>query len=209
MPRSRKMQVNCAAAGFCVAAGFFFNRSGHPRAMAVSESDGHWARAVATAEPANAPKNPIATLFSVTCTARGACVAAGSYLDRSGHSQAMIVTESHHRWNKAVTIAMPPDASADPVAGLDSVACRRTGYCVAVGSYLSRARHEQSIRVTEAAGRWRRAVKVGLPASHSTSHPDSRLNAVACPPGRSCIAVGGYLDNAGHQQAMAATVPAP
>jgi hypothetical protein len=92
-----------------------------------------------------------------------------------------------------IDAGLPRDASTDteaaPFAGLDSVACRRAGFCVAIGSYSTQLDIEPLI-VTKSAGRWRRAARLAaLPAG---AFPDnSSFTDVACWAAR-CVAVGSY-----------------
>jgi uncharacterized repeat protein (TIGR01451 family) len=48
---------------------------------------------VAAALPANAASNPSGFVGSVSCASAGTCTAVGSYTDRSGHAQGLLLTQ--------------------------------------------------------------------------------------------------------------------
>jgi len=67
-----------------MAGGEYYDSSNNHRAMVVTESGGHWARACELKLPSNAEPNPYAEVNSVACTGVGSCVAVGNYQDGSG-----------------------------------------------------------------------------------------------------------------------------
>jgi len=62
------------------------------------------------------------------------CTAAGSYIDTSGHEQALLLAHSGTRWTAAES-PLPTGAASVPEARLDAVACPSTTSCVVVGTY--------------------------------------------------------------------------
>lgn len=168
--------------------------------MALTESKGRWARAVAVRLPKNAVANPAAVLNSVSCTSAGSCVAVGYFASTSGHGEAMTATQAKGLWARAVQLRPAAGAAANPEAELNSVACAGTGTCVAVGSYLSPSGLQPMI-VTETGGRWTRATRSRVP-SGAAAAPDAFLTSVTCTGARTCVAVGAYSGQGSLRLAM-------
>lgn len=129
--------VSCARSGYCAAVGSYADRIGRQHAIIVAETDGRWGAAQRLLLPPGAgPEASGATLYSVSCTASGACVAVGSYEDTYGNGHTMIVSEVHGRWGAARNVGPPLDLQlpAERVGGLTSVSCPPSGPCAAAGS---------------------------------------------------------------------------
>jgi hypothetical protein len=131
-------------------------------------------------------------------------VAVGSYADKSGHDQAMIVTEARGRWGRAAELRLPRNAAANPEAELNDVGCP-SGTCVAVGSYQTGPSTGQAMAVIESKGTWGRATEISLPASAGKKQ-DAFLAHITCSSPRSCLAVGGYATKSGASAALAVTL---
>jgi hypothetical protein len=86
--------VSCASAGNCGGVGTYHDSSGNQQAMQASETSGVWGQAAKVTAPAGADTNPGAFLTGVSCPSAGNCVAVGTYVDSSGHNQAMAASES-------------------------------------------------------------------------------------------------------------------
>ena len=85
--------VSCAAAGDCVAGGWYENRStiaNDQQAFVVSETNGTWGKAIEVPGTAALNVGGGAFVSSVSCGAPGDCAAGGSYVD-SRHAQAFVV----------------------------------------------------------------------------------------------------------------------
>jgi hypothetical protein len=197
--------VSCTRPGSCVAVGGYTTLAGSAEAMAETESVGHWKRAVIIRSPANAGSNPQAHLAAVSCPKAGDCVAVGGYTTTSGGTDVMAVAEVRGTWGRAREIRMPANSPAEPFAELYSVSCPSDGRCMAVGSYSTTADRGLPLTVAESGGHWRRAIGLtGLPADAANANQQATLNAVTCK-GRSCVAVGAYVNAAGGSLAMAIT----
>ena len=183
--------VSCPRRGYCAATGSYTTSTDQNAMLAVTETRGHWARAVEVRPPSGAATPLNAYLDAVSCTAAGDCVAVGAYATRSGDYEAMAVTESRGSWARAARVAPPAGAAADPLAALNDVSCSSTGNCVAVGSYYAGTHTGQAFTVTDKSGRWGAASRVRLP-SDSAASPDAFLTGITCPAARTCLAVGGY-----------------
>ena len=190
----------CTGAGSCEAIGSYTDLSGKGQAMAIAEVQGRWRRAREIGAPADAGPNPAAFLHGLSCTRAGSCAASGFYTNSSATVQAMRVTESNGRWGQATRIALPLNASADPEAFTDSIACTATGNCLGVGGYDTAAAL-QAMSVTEAGGRWRRGTQVAA----ETGALNTALHAVACVTAARCVAVGNFANPADHFLALSVT----
>jgi hypothetical protein len=78
--------VSCSAAGNCGAGG----ADGHTQAFVVSERNGKWGSAEETPGTAALNLGGNATVNSVSCPSASSCVAAGSYTDKNGKTQAFV-----------------------------------------------------------------------------------------------------------------------
>jgi hypothetical protein len=98
----------------------------------------------------------------------------------------------------------PPPRGGTYVFGqLSSVACPPSGSCVAVGGYASgEASGSDAMVVSESDGVWNQASEIPPPSSPAL-YVEAGLDSVACPAAGSCVAIGGYLDSADEEQAMA------
>lgn len=90
-PSSYLLGVSCRPSGICFAVGGGRNRAGHSVAMYMVRSGGHWVAAFLDPPPgAAAGPRELSALYSVSCTGRAHCGAAGYYHDPSGapHAEA-------------------------------------------------------------------------------------------------------------------------
>jgi hypothetical protein len=86
--------VSCASRGDCVAVGYYSVRPGETRGLVVRERGGKWGRAANAAlpkGPASASKSHT-FLNSVSCGSAKMCTAVGSYADRSGVTQGLLLS---------------------------------------------------------------------------------------------------------------------
>jgi hypothetical protein len=98
------------------------------------------------------------------------------------------------RWKKPRQL-LPP-ANAGPVPQeyfISSLACPKTGSCVAVGDYNDGKNLEHAAITTESAGRWQRAREIHPPAG-ALSYAFASLLSVTCDGPGSCLTVGWYSD---------------
>lgn len=154
--------------------------------------------------PANAAANQLSRLFAVACAGAAYCAAGGYYRERSGTSDAMVVTAPHGTWGRAQELRLPANAAANPDADVDSLACTAAGSCVAVGQYgYGSGTHDQALIATASNGKWARARTAALPAN-SAATPDAGFYVVSCTGPGSCVAGGFYTDKASSDQLMVA-----
>ena len=97
----------------------------------------------------------------------------------------------------------PPEASPGYAAsGLNSVSCPTRLTCFGVGEYENALGRDRPMGAKQLAGSWFKAVDISPPAD-AQSNPQAALNSIDCPSATTCWAVGSYVDQALHQQAMA------
>ncbi len=184
--------VSCASAGNCTAVGGYEDSSGHQQGLLLTETSGKWATGVEASRPANAGRNPEVGLRSVSCASVGNCTAVGSYDDRSGHGQVLLLTETSGRWATGVEASLPANAAKSSMVDLFSVSCASAGNCIAVGRSFENSTHVEGLLLTETSGRWATGVEPPLPANASNTIPFSNFASVSCPSARNCTAVGLY-----------------
>src|ERR1700730_5902758 len=90
-------KVRVAVSGAVGALIFMSNGPGHAGALGGAGADHHQATAVRP--PASTRVVRSAGLFSVACTARGACLAGGSYQTEGRQFEPMVAARSGGRWS--------------------------------------------------------------------------------------------------------------
>src|SRR5439155_18653353 len=146
---------------------------------------GTWATGVAASLPANAGSDPGVSPNSVSCASAGNCSAVGYYVDSSGHSQGLLLTETAGTWATGVEASLPAGAGSNPGASPNSVSCTSAGNCSAVSSYDDSSGHGQGLLLSESAGTWATGVEASLPAN-AGSDPDAFLDPVSCASAGNC-----------------------
>ena len=104
--------VACPKLGSCAAVGQFDDKSGHARAMAVTESGGTWHQALQLILPKDAAGVPLVSTVSVGCSSAGNCVAVGSYRTKSSKFVPMSVAESRGAWARGQHVTKVPANAA-------------------------------------------------------------------------------------------------
>jgi hypothetical protein len=195
----------CTGAGNCVAGGDYQVGSKPVEPVVATQSHGRWSRGIKLLLPPDAAQQPYSQVNGIACVSAGNCVAVGDYESgRSDRLQAFIAAESHGRWARAYAPRLPANSSAPASAQLGAVACTRSGFCEAVGSYQDSSGNEQTMALAKpAGGGWRQATEVAAPAS-AAANPDAFMTAIACTGPGSCVAVGSYSVSATRYAAMGA-----
>ena len=190
-------QLSCSSPGNCTVGGFYTDRSGHQQAVVASEANGRWGRAEEVPGTAALNRRGHAQVVSVACAARGACAAAGSYLDSSGHLQLFVASEHDGAWAPATVISVPAALGTDTSA-IDSLSCPSAGNCAAGGSYelvnvMNGIVSEEAMVVNESGGVWGQVQEVPGTAALNAPHGGlAVVLAVSCGAAGSCVAGGGY-----------------
>jgi hypothetical protein len=143
-------KVSCPSAGSCTAVGAFavgpFPRQ---QAFVVRQVNGTWRTAVVLPGTKALNKGGSATAKSVSCASPVSCVAAGTYTDRSGHTQAFVAAEMNGTWRKA--IAAPGSTALNrggSTPDLAEVSCGAAGNCSAVSGYTDASHHHQAFVIS-------------------------------------------------------------
>jgi hypothetical protein len=112
----------------------------------------------------------------VSCPAVGSCVAVGTENQQGGPIPADVLSDS--KW-QAITLPTPSNAT---FAGMESISCPTTTWCVAVGFMTDTAYNNAILVDTLSDGTWTSA-EVGIGDA-------TRMFAVSCDEVGSCVAVG-------------------
>jgi hypothetical protein len=188
------LQIACASAATCVAAGTYTDSAGTQQELLLTGHGTSWT-AVEAPLPPGAGGNPLPSISSVACPTAATCVVAGSYEDSAFHEQGLLLTGLGPTWT-AVTAPVPPDADTDPVLQVTGLACPTATACVAVGSYASAAAgNDAALLLTGFGSTWHTS-EVPLPPDADPSL-GTFLTAVTCPTAATCVATGGYAELAG------------
>ena len=122
--------VSCVSSGTCTASGSYPD-SKTVHAFVVTDTGGHWGKAVTISPAASIGGGRPATAASVSCTSPGNCVA-GGYFSRSGQYP-YLVTKTGGKWRQARPV--PGEAKLTPIheGQITSISCPSAGHCTAIG----------------------------------------------------------------------------
>jgi hypothetical protein len=197
--------VSCPSAGNCTAVGWYLDSSNHQQGLLLTETAGTWASGLTAPLPANAGADPHGDVRSVSCASPGNCVAVGSYKDSSNHTQGLLLTQTSGTWSAGLEATLPAGAGPDPNVTLNSVACRSSGTCAAVGWYADSSNFLHGVRFGASSGAWGSGAEVTPPANASGTF--ALANWVSCGSDVSCSAVGWYADGSGATQGLLVNAP--
>ena len=126
-PDASLTSIVCPAAQSCTAIGNYFATNDVGRQVLLETSAaGQWT-AVQGPLPANADTSDNAQVVSVSCSAPGACVAVGHYVNLSGQSQGLIETLANGVWT-AKQAPTPANTDTTRDITLTSVVLRPRGH---------------------------------------------------------------------------------
>src|SRR5499427_2580021 len=134
----------------------------------------------------------------------GGCAAGGQYRALHHHFPAFVVTEAGGRWRKAIEAPGTAAVNTGGDAAIESVSCPAAGSCAAGGFYIDGSGSEQAFVVTEANGRWRKAIEVPGTAALNKGG-EAAIESVSWAAAGSCAAGGFYRDGSRSPQAFAVT----
>jgi len=132
--------VSCPAAGECTAGGEYTDAARHQQAFIVTQAHGIWQAAREAPGTADLNAGGNGMINQVACAAVRTCAAGGAFTDSAGHSQALIVTQSHGTWQSAGEV--PGTAVLHTRRGdawLTNLSCPPAGSCGIAGLYYSHA----------------------------------------------------------------------
>jgi hypothetical protein len=196
--------VSCPTAASCAATGYYFDASGVQQAFAANRASGTWGTAQEIPGTAALNAGGEADAVSVSCPADGSCAAVGHYLDAAGRTQPYLVTFSGGTWGTAQPVPGMATLNAGGYGPFSSVACASAANCVAGGSYMDAAGHQQAFTVALAGGTLGSAQEVPGTAALNV-RGSAGVSSVACPAAGSCAAAGWYFDGTGHNQPFTVT----
>jgi hypothetical protein len=152
-----------------------------------SDSNGHWQAPMRVPTPSGSTFAG----FSISCLAKGDCLAVGELL-HGGMTFPASTMEINGRWTPAQRIAFP---KLHPKVGsgvLGSISCTPARECVAVGSFsTTRPKSYYPGAVTFANGKWGPPnLLANVPALPNGTR-DAWFTSVSCPSSLNCIAIGG------------------
>ncbi len=130
--------VACPRPGACTAVGSYQDISGELHMMVTTESGSSWRQArPVTPLPSDAAGSPDPVLSSIACAGAASCVAVGYYLPKHSRSGALAEFDSAGSWSRAAQIVPPIQSALRGGSEALAVSCTRSGYCAAVGQYLT------------------------------------------------------------------------
>ena len=74
-------------------------------------------------------------LFATSCTGAGSCTGGGGFQAAGKPLQPMVVTQSHGRWLRGVTLRLPANAAAQSYSEVTGMSCHSAKNCMAIGDY--------------------------------------------------------------------------
>jgi PASTA domain-containing protein/List-Bact-rpt repeat protein len=198
------LDISCASAGNCTAVGAYYaNDAGGLNGLLLTETAGTWATGVEATLPAHAVRlDPPVGLTSVSCASAGNCSAVGSYMDSSGNSEGLLLTETAGSWGPGLEVQPPGTASAPANAYLYDVSCPSTGNCSAIGSYTDGSGNQEGLLVTETAGTWSPGMEAILPTNAATTQQRVSVSPPSCASAGECGTVGSYVDSSGNSEGL-------
>lgn len=146
-------------------------------------------------------------LGSVSCPSAGDCSAVGTYLDKAGNRQGVLLTETDGTWNSGTEAVLPPGATSSALGGSLlplKVSCASPGNCSAVGSYTDSSDDGQLVLFDQTNGTWSAGMEASLPEGARESGLTS-ISSISCPSASNCTAVGSYTDSADNSQGLVLT----
>ncbi len=206
-PMVTVIAISCASAGNCTMVGSYMDGSGGQQGLLAIQSAGVWGTATEAILPTNAGRDPAVKLAGVSCGSAGNCTAIGSYIDSTGHTQGLGLTETSGTWARGIELIHPAfvNVAADPRISLTAVSCATAGSCSVVGTYVDNNGHPEGMLLTQINGAWgtspARDAEATLP-DDAAAEPAVSLTSVSCGAIADCVAVGNYTDSSGHQQGL-------
>lgn len=182
--------ISCPSTGNCTAVGSYEDRSSISEGLLLTESGGLWSVGVEATLPADAATtSQRVSIESVSCAAAGTCTAVGEYMDSSGNTQGLLLTETDGTWATGVEAPLPANAVSG--GDLSSVSCPSAGNCSAVGTYDDGG-GTGVLLLSETAGTWAGGIQASLPPD-AGADGFGFLSSVSCASAGNCTAVGAYF----------------
>lgn len=196
--------ISCSSAGNCAAAGTYAPQIATQQGFVVSETKGHWGKAIELPGLSTLNKNNQLLNISVSCSSAGNCAAAGSDLGGRDGSHTFIANENNGTWGKAFPVPGLVALATKNDSGVTSLSCGPGRNCAAGGFYQTAAPgtktlHTASFVISERNGRWGQAKTVpGLDKLDKKGF--GTLMTLSCASAGNCSAGGGYTLSGTHDQ---------
>src|SRR6266851_1471301 len=175
--------------------------SGNVQESVVRERHGLWGRAIEVPGSGALNKAQDAVVISVSCASAGNCAAGGFYTDGSGNLEALVVSERHGVWGRAIEVPGSGALNKGGLARINSASCASAGNCAAGGFYADGSGNEQAFVVSEQKGVWGRAIEVPGSAALNKGRI-AVVSSVSCAAAGTCAAGAFYTDGSGSRQAF-------
>jgi hypothetical protein len=177
--------VSCASKSYCTAVGFSTSSVGRETTLGERWSGHHWSLEVTPSHPGGASD----ALLGVSCTHPNTCTAVGHSINDAG-TQGRALAERQHGGAWSIQATAPLPAGADGV--LQSVSCRSSGRCTAVGYTTDSSGAQLTLAERLHHGTWN---------VQTTANPVGEINddllGVSCTAIRVCTAVGYGVNGTG------------
>jgi hypothetical protein len=190
--------------GNCEAGGAYAVGGG-VQGVILNETNGAWTAPVTLKAPSDVAKGTGATIYGLSCGARGNCATVGSYNDRGGNVQPFVANEVRGKWSPAKKATLPANAvKAGQNSLFRSVSCPSLGNCSAVGDYQDNypvTSRTVGFVMNEVNGRWQRAQEITT-TSTPNINPFITMSQIACASSANCVAVGSFINSNNVTQAL-------
>jgi len=181
--------IACTSPTWCSAVGY-----AQPTATTVvplaQAWNGHRWSVQGAANPAG---DSFGELLGESCNSPTSCYAVGNITNSSQEPVALAEHWNGHHWTYEDT----PALSGAITAQLNSVACRSTTYCTAVGSYTN------GMQYLIVAEHWNGHAWAVQTTPDVTAAKENFLTGVRCPSATTCVAVGTYSGSSSPNQTLA------
>jgi hypothetical protein len=182
--------VSCTSATACTAVGRYRNSSNLYVTLAERWNGTAWL-IQSTPNPSEAPGS---VLNGVSCSSSEACIAVGSYgLGSGGTYKSLAERWDGKEWSIVATVNPPEDLDLS----LAGVSCTSAEACTAVGYFVVGSSFKPL------AERWNGTVWAIQETPSPTEGTSISLSGVSCTAAEACVAVGKYVNSAGHVVTLA------
>ena len=197
-------QVACWSTTNCLGVGSYVDDLNVTHAIAVSEVNGVWKRAVSISLPGNASAFAGAQFNEVNCVSAGSCMAAGTYNTNTGAVEPLVALSVSGVWDRAHQVTLP-HAAKNPESllyGFKGVACFDAGNCSFGGQFLDSTGRYQGFFDNVVNGNVQHAQVLPLPAGALQSGHNGGVVSISCPALDKCVAGAAYLNAANQYSAL-------
>jgi hypothetical protein len=141
---------------------------------------------------------------AVSCPPLKACGAGGYLADASGNRQAYVIDEvaTQKEWPLGIEVPGSVALNAGGHAEVTTISCPAQFDCTAGGFYTDALDNQQAFAATEFNGSWGTAKTL---AAVLNGGGFASVNSISCASPGNCVAVGQYLADRTHSQALIAT----